>query len=355
LIYTDRSPIFFFLLLSYMYNPSDDQEPSLVSSLETCEPHQVRWEASVAGKVVLAPSGGSLPVENVIVSWKFFDADGEVVLEDSSSTDDGGNFYIVINELLDFTNAMQYPIQLSFLKITESGEASIKHRLLCDQETVDCSQNEGTATLYLKHLDFDVPFVAIDDTSVPFSGKVVVGGTVAKDIGLDDGCPIQGAEVCLKNRKAKGVEVETVCVTTDSFGEYSMPAVIGTTVSPVVRYMNHTFEPVNPDLGNKYEDGIYISPDFVYKKNDLKDVTTVDMFVDVFGGLCEKLLGVTTLLFNVLGCDWTREETQVRNPWEHDAFRPPPLLTLSTFIGQFSCRGVSAAFTESQQPFYRSK
>jgi hypothetical protein len=320
----DMAPIFFSLLLSYMYNPSNDQEPSLVSSLEACEPHQVRWEASVAGKVVLAPDGGSLPVENVIVSWKFFNADGQVVLEDSSPTDEGGNFYIVINNLLDFKNAIQYPIQLSFLKITESREASITHRFLCDQETIDCSKDKGTATFYLKHLDFDVPFVAIDDTSVPFSGKVVVGGTVDKDNGVEDGCPIQGAEVCLKNRKTKGAEVETVCVTTDSWGDYSMPAIIGTTVYPVVKYMNHTFEPVDPDKRSAYEAGIYISPDRPFKNNDLKDVTTVAMFVDVFGGLCEKLLGETTLVFKVLDCDWTREETQVRNLWEHDAFRPPP-------------------------------
>ncbi len=176
-------PIFFFLLLSYMYNPSNATEPSLVSSLEACEPHQVRWEASVAGKVVLAPDGGSLPVVNATVSWKFFDVGGQVVLEDSSPTDDGGNFYIVINELLDFKNAMRYPIQLSFLKITESVNASIMHRFLCDQETIDCSKDQGTATVYLKHLDFDVPFVAIDDTSVPFTGKRVVEGTVDKEIG----------------------------------------------------------------------------------------------------------------------------------------------------------------------------
>ncbi len=309
-----------------MHNPSYATEPSLVSSLEACEPHQVRWEASVAGKVVLAPDGGSLPIENAIVSWKFFDAGGlvgQLVLEDSTPTDDGGNFYIVINELLDFKNAMRYPIQLSFLKITESVNASITHRFLCDQETIDCSKDNGTATVYLKHLDFDVPFVAIDDTSVPFTGKVVVGGTVDTSIGLDDGCPIQGAEVCLKNRKAKGVEVETVCVTTDSLGKYSMPAVIGTTVSPVVKYMNHTFDPVSSDLRSAYEAGIYISPDRTFKNNNFEDVTTVDMFVDVVGGLCEARLGETTLVFNVLGCDWTQEGTQVRNLWEHDASCPP--------------------------------
>jgi hypothetical protein len=198
--------------------------------------------------------------------------------------------------------------------------------------------------VYLKHLDFDVPFLAIDDTSVPFTGKVVVDGTIDTDMGLDDGCPIQGAEVCLDHRKAKGVEVETVCVTTDSLGEYSMPAIIGTTVTPVVKYMNHTFEPVDPDRGSAYEVGIYISPGLDYKNNDLKDVTTVAMFVDVFGGLCEKRLGITTLEFKVKCCEWTRKETQVRNLWEHDASCPPPVLTRCT-------RRVSVAFTESQRPF----
>jgi hypothetical protein len=300
-----------------MYHPSEHEEPSLFSSVETCKDHQIKWEASVAGKVVLAPDGGSLPVEGVSVSWRFFDADGGVVLEDSedstSTTDEGGNFHIVINELLDFKNAMQYPMQLFFSKITKrSGDTSITHRFLCDQETIDCSKDKGTATIYLKHLDFDVPFVAIDDTTVPFDGNVFVGGTGFP--GFEDGCPIQGAEVCLTHRMAKGVEVETVCDTTNSEGKYSMPAVVGTTVSPVVKYMNHTFEPIDPERSSAYEVGVYISSDLDYKNNDFKDMTKVDMFVDVFGGLCEKPLGETTLEFSVLGCGWTQEERQVRNP-----------------------------------------
>lgn len=118
LVYADMSPICFFLLLSYMYNPSNDQEPRLVSSLEACEDHQVKWEASVAGKVVLAPDGGSLPVEGVEVSWALMNHDKTEVLKDglAGPNDDSGVFEIEINELWDLGNNLRYPLELSFAK-----------------------------------------------------------------------------------------------------------------------------------------------------------------------------------------------------------------------------------------------
>ena len=91
--------------------------------------------------------------------------------------------------------------------------------------------------MYLKHLQFDAPFTAIDDTSVPITGKVVIGGTSIEDMaevtgdGVQDGCPIAGAEVCLRDLLATGDEAETDnCVETDSEGYYSISAVIGTHV-----------------------------------------------------------------------------------------------------------------------------
>jgi hypothetical protein len=312
LIYTDMSPIFFFLLLSYMYHPSKDQEPSLVSSLEACKHHQVRWAASVAGRVTLSANGGSLPVEGVEVSWALKNRDRTEVLKDglAGPTDDSGAFEIDIGVLLDLGNDLRYPLELSFAKQTDSGEGDpIEHRFLCDGERTVCSTNSGIATLYLKHLDLETPYRAIDDTTIPFTGKVVVRGTDGDDSG--DGCPIQGAQVCLKDQVPNGSEI---CEETDSEGNYLIPAVIGTKVGVEINYNNHTFSPTeaNPIESEGYDAGILIEPGKSYTSNDFEDTTTAQLLVDVAGGECSLVMGTSTVEIGIVACGWTRPETQVR-------------------------------------------
>ena len=64
---------------------------------------------------------------------------------------------------------------MKFLKTTGSGNEAIQHKFLCMSQTKDCSNDFVSA--YLTHLDFDTPFNVVDDTSVLFTGKIVVGGT----------------------------------------------------------------------------------------------------------------------------------------------------------------------------------
>ena len=188
----------------------------------------------------------------------------------------------------------------------------INHTFLCNQKTTNCTSE--AASLFLRHLDFDSSYITIDDTSVPFTGKVVVADTGISSGGKGDGCPIQGAEVCLKDKKAlgDGLSGQSTCVKTDSKGEYSVPAVLGTTVVVEILYHDHEFEALNSRFKNLYDAGIQIEPGVYYSNNDFKDVSTSTLYVDVAGGRCNKLMGEATLEFSINGCDWKRNEKQVR-------------------------------------------
>ena len=211
----------------------------------------------------------------------------------------------------------------------------IYHRFLCDHGATLCSEIE--AKVFLRHLDLKVPFLAVDDSTVPFIGKVVIGGTgndapnkrmsgpedqnPANGIGSKEGCPIMGAKVCLVDKHVSGPDVTTApCVETDANGVYSIPAVIGTTVVAEVSYENHTFAPLYPDLDleerQQYENGFHISDDKSFTNINFRDMTTATIHVEVAGGLCNKQIGISTVRFNVLNCGtWHREAKQVSAGW----------------------------------------
>ena len=185
----------------------------------------------------------------------------------------------------------------------------IRHKFLCDGGTMDCSV--APTQVFVRHLDFDVPFVAIDDTTVAFTGKVVVGHTGQDNGGVGDGCPIKGVEVCLEDKHQTSIDTPGVCVETDSEGFYELPAVIGTRVTVELVYKNHTFVPFDPSDGQKYEDGILIKADGDYRGNDFQDTTRTTLLVQVAGGLCDLLLGVSTVKIGIVGCDWEMDAEQV--------------------------------------------
>ena len=396
----------------YMQHPQPENvdEPALSSSLENCKMHRIKWEATIDGKVTLAPESGSLPVKGTTVHWKLKDSNDEnakvVIGGKHEITDDSGSFSIVVNELLqDFKNDVRYPIELQFEKYTESSEpitklfgppetseiasfaeatefcqlklgrdghvqsdiaalnqkilatgdyqsaytyqtfredrlydivldstsdlntsptptkdllwllcssSSIRHKFLCDGGTMDCSV--APTQVFIRHLDFDVPFVAIDDTTVPFTGKVVVGNTggdATEGVGVGDGCPIKGVNVCLKDKHQTLGDTPGICVETDSLGVYELPAVIGTRVTVELVYKEHTFVPLDPSNRQKYKDGILIKADGDYGNNNFQDTTRTTLRVQVAGGLCDLPLGVSTVEIGIIGCDWEMDREQV--------------------------------------------
>jgi len=272
------------------------------SSVAACLNHVVAWEASIDGVVTLDASAGSLPVVNVTVSWELIVENGYII--DNGSVDSGkdGGFHINFNDNhAALNNDDLFEVKLQFSKTTSSGHNDLEHEILCHSKTTDCWSKK--TSVYLKHLDFHVPFLAIDDTSVPLTGKVVFDGT---------GCPISGAEVCLKDILADGsTEAEVLCVETDLDGFFSAPAVIATTVAFVIKYENHTFAALDPTQQATYDAGILIEEDRSYTGFNFKDITTSNLNVEVAGGLCDRLIGKATLEFKILGCaGWSNTPTQ---------------------------------------------
>jgi hypothetical protein len=206
----------------------------------------------------------------------------------------------VDNPLLN--NDDEFPVELRFAKKT----GAVDHRFLCNEATRDCTTRlvnttvtvnntavhtltavgNTSTTVYLQHLEFSSPINVVDDTTVPFEGKVTVAGT---ESALNSGlfCSIINAKVCLKDHAARNkVEIlEGVCVQTDQFGRYSLPAVLGTKVSPYVDYNNHTFRALNPAHDVLFDTGIEIKANVGYTGYNLEDITSTNLTVEVSGFL----------------------------------------------------------------------
>ena len=301
--------------------------------------HTVLWQASIDGQVTLEEEAGFLPVQDVIVEYRMEDLQQQQAFvlpacEDydqdgwcRTKTGASGKFTISLSLVHpSLNNDDEFPVRLRFAKTT----SSIVHRFLCNDSTKDCSttipedddtgdqlgdgstpiiteaSKVNTTVVYLRHLEFEAPVHVIDDTTVPFRGTVKVHGTEMPGAGAL-GCPIVGAQVCMVDhttRNALQVTDPSVCVQTDNKGNYALPAVIGTTISPQVRYHNHEFRPINPDHAPLFEQGILINPDGIYENFDLHDITTALLTIEVAGGLCDRVLGQTELSLTMQGCEW---------------------------------------------------
>ena len=169
-------------------------------------------------------------------------------------------------------------------------------------------------------------------------------------VGVGDGCPISGAEVCLKDVFAGGAEAEALCVESDLDGLFSAPAVIGTTVVIEIKYENHTFAALDPTQQATYDAGIAIDPDRYYTGFNFKDITTSNLNVEVAGGLCDRLIGKATLEFKILGCTgWLNTPTQVRGRGRRKCIGAS---NFSYYPSTFS--RLSRVFTKFRQPPHSS-
>ncbi|CAB9525330.1 Cupin superfamily protein [Seminavis robusta] len=265
------------------------------SSDENCNIHFVRWQASMSGKVTTAPLAGSLPIEDVAVSWELLNPELTVVIASGSAvTKRPGTYSIEFDELhneLDRDN--EFPVRIKFSKTTTVGNDTITHQFLCNEGTTDCT--DGTI-VYLKHLTFEEPVVSYDNSSVPVRGRVTIWEP--------DGCPVIGAEVCLKIKHTQTADTTGACVKTDHNGDYNVPAAIGSTVGIEVSYNNHTMNKA-PENSLDYDKGVFINVNKRYVRNDFVDVAKATLVVEVVGGLCNKTLGVSQLEATVNGCDRT--------------------------------------------------
>lgn len=262
---------------------SDEEERVRMSSTGLCKSHTISWEASIDGRVTTEPNAGSIPIKQVEVTWQIFSVDGIERLNCNSctgttSTDEGGRFGIVfnVNHLsLKGTNSADIPVKIKFSKTTTSRDGAIDHIFLCNEGQEVCNADEGLI-VYLKHLHFETPVHIYDDTSVPFIGKLIIHGT--KFPGAD-GCPIEGAAVCLQHKVTFGILEDLVCVNSDSNGDYIAPVILGSVINGVkITYHSHTFKRTFENKWN-YIKGVRISEGGFYAKNDFMDMSKARMKV----------------------------------------------------------------------------
>ena len=223
-------------------------------------------------------------------------------------TKQGGSFEITLNvdnDIFKGKNEIDFPVKLRFNKETPGeNNAIIPHKFLCNEGIDDCSNQTGTI-VYLSHLQFKESLHVIDDTSVPFSGKVSIEGTPYEG---SNGCAISNVYVCLVQKREIGVlktNETLVCGNTKSSGTYSLPVIIGSRIDYIeLAYNDHKFE---PSPRSEFTPGVTIDAGNYYANNDFVDVQKAHLFVDVVGGLCNKNLGTSTIQVKVVGCDWERQ------------------------------------------------
>lgn len=253
---------------------------ALASSSATCNTYRINWESSLSGIVTTDPDAGSIPIEKVIVRWQLLSEDRKELNCSNCSgvaeTNKGGAFEIYIKiadePLLYEKNDLNIPIKLFFSKVTSSNLVDVEHRFLCN-EGQDVCDNEAGFVTYLKHLHFDTPF-HVYDTSVPFTGKLLIHGTQ---------CPVVGADVCPQHKSVAAEnneeEIGALCVKTDSNGNYVAPVVIGSIIYGVrISYESHDFVKTFDNKWN-YGAGVSITEGGFYANNDFYDMTKARLFV----------------------------------------------------------------------------
>lgn len=307
----------------YMDHPLDYEGAGrqLQSSDDTCAPHKIRWEASIHSKITTEPNAGSLPIEDVEVTWELLRSDSDTTpigcneCSGSSSTTEGGIFDIIINiddAFFKYKNEMDFPVKIRFSKMS----GTIDHTFLCNDGEDDCSGDKGTV-VYLKHLQFKEPLHVYDETSIPFSGKVFIADTIHSGA---EGCMLSNVGVCLIQERNIGSGTKRndtmVCGDTGPDGTYSLPVIIGSTIDHVdLNYHEHAFRPSSE---SSFEGSIVIKENVSYENNDFEDVEKARVFVEIAGGLCDKQLGISELHMQIQGCDWNKyDPPQLPTMWLH--------------------------------------
>ncbi|GFH57847.1 hypothetical protein CTEN210_14323 [Chaetoceros tenuissimus] len=294
---------------SYMPSPYDTRVGSLdlPHSEPNCQPHVIRWEASIDGIVTTEPHAGSLPVDNVEITYQLLSLQLEDLNCNGCSgtviTTVGGGFKIEFNVEHPYLKGMTYkdeiPIRINYTKTTQ-GLKPIPHRFLCNNGEDDCDNRP----FYLKHLEFGKGLHIYDATQVLFTGNVYIDGTEYPGA---RGCGIKGADIRLQHLTTSGLEEELVRVQTDATGYYEANVVIGTTVTSVnISYHGHDFKKADHNTIN-YREGLLINTDRVFNNNDFVDETRAELVIEVAGGLCNLPVGDSRATINVMGCPWKYE------------------------------------------------
>lgn len=186
---------------TYMPNPYDTSIDSadLNHSEQNCMPHNIRWEASIAGLVTTEPHAGSLPIKDVIIKYQLLSQDLEELscgneCQGTITTSVGGGYEISFNVVHPYLEGVSHldeiPVRLKFSKTTQGHDTDIQHRFYCSDDGNSCT--EHGYIFYLKHLEFNKRVQVFDATHVMFTGRVYIDNTVFAG---STGCPVVNATV----------------------------------------------------------------------------------------------------------------------------------------------------------------
>lgn len=291
---------------TYMPSPYDTTKRSidLNHSERNCLPHTIRWEGSYAGIVTTEPHAGTLPVDEVEITYQLLSLDLEELncngCSGTTKTTAGGSFFIEFNVDHPYLKGVTYkdevPVRILFSKTTK-GVNPISHSFLCNWGEDVCDKRP----LYLKHLEFDKILHIYDSTQVLFTGTVYVQDTAYPGA---RGCGVSGAEVALMHLSTDGQEEELVRVTTDASGYYEANVVLGTVITEVkVMYHSHEFAQAQHNWNN-YREGLSIDDGKLYNGNDFEDISKSKMTLEIAGGNCDYNLGIAKTMISIMGCKW---------------------------------------------------
>jgi len=268
----------------------------------TCTSFMVQWESILSGNVHLGEEQGKLPVVGVQIQYTIGEQRGSVL------TDVDGNYKIHIKTA--FFKEIAQIITIQPYKL----DGNISHTFKCGD--VNCSNQ----LIELKHLDFSEIFDFEDSTSINFRGSVVVKDTF---YGNFIGCGMKGVLVCLVDIELGN---QLSCVNTTFTGEFSIPVAVGTTVRVKLIHPSgeHQFQRIPNFKSGNFNHGMTVNSkptgtdstgaEFykitaikVWEAIDFWDIQTESLTLQVAGGKCNRVLGVTQFELSYGECkEWKK-------------------------------------------------
>ena len=304
------------IAINYMASPVNVFTPNRVSSDPACQDVTIAWEASIRGLVTSKASTGSIPISNIKITWMLMNPTNHSQTMNCATrsqcsgiftTDSSGSF-----EAKFWVDEPQYrlnisdpvPVLFTFRRSLSTSTNQSDTFLANNEETLIPTSG---MIVYLKHLQFDTPLFVVDASTVAFRGTVFVRNT---QYASKSGCPVVQAGVCAYETKTLSGgstdNVKLACQYTDSDGMFNLPLPIGATVHNVtVTYYSHEFLPDASNMfAKRYADGVIIDPSISYDGNNFVDMTIAPVEIAVVGGLCNNIMGTSTIKYTIVGCSW---------------------------------------------------
>ena len=276
-----------------------------------CKAFEIQWEALLTGRVHLTDQAGKLPVADTIITWSI----GNGALTGDTVTDEDGKFSIYIR-----TSALSKEYEDIIVTVAKSS-AHIDHKYECDGQP--CTQRR----VLLQALDFTRSIEFTDTSTMPFVGNVFIDGTQHDE--MQYGCPLAGAQVCLKDHIH---HTSLGCGITDTLGYYAIPAAVGLSVYAEVSFNNHSFARLtgsylrtktgsvstvdNSGAAVEYDYFLIQEDAELQLPTDFSDRTYSTATLQMAGGKCNRTLGSTTARFTYATCASTWSKDVVFSDWE---------------------------------------